>query len=99
MTAAAPPVLVPSALRRPVILAAALAAVVFTVLAVRYGGTSGSGSFDARIEALVVAMAVAHHRITHFTAALGSPVAVITFALLLAALCYRLNRRRLAVLA
>ncbi|HKQ41208.1 MAG TPA: hypothetical protein VJT79_01920, partial [Pseudonocardia sp.] len=73
MTAAAPPVLVPSALRRPLFLAAALAAVVFTVLAVRYAGTSGAGSFDAHFEALVVPIAVAHHRIAHFTAALGSP--------------------------
>jgi membrane-associated phospholipid phosphatase len=99
MTAAAPPVVVPSALRRPLILAAALATVVFTVLAVRYAGTSGSGSVDAHVRALVVAIAVAHYRVAHFTAALGSPFSVITFALLLAALCYRLDRRRLAVLA
>src|SRR4051812_5856098 len=99
MTAAAPPVLVPSALRRPLILAATLASVVFTVLAVRYAGTSGSGSVDAHVGAVVVAIAVAHHRVAHFPAALGSPVAVITFALLLAAVCYRLDRRRLAVLA
>jgi undecaprenyl-diphosphatase len=99
MTAAAPPVLVPIVLRRPLIVAAALAAVMFTVLAVCYAGTSGAGSFDARIDALVDPIGVAHHRTTHFTAALGSPVSVITLALVLAALCYRLDRRRLAVLA
>ena len=99
MTAAAPPVLVPTALRRPLVVAAGLAAVVFAVLAVRYAGTSGSGSFDARIEALVVPIAVAHHRSAHFVAALGSPLSVITVALVLVALCYRLERRRLAVLA
>jgi hypothetical protein len=99
MTAAAPPVLVPIPLRRPLILAAALAAVVFTVLAVHYTGTSGAGPFDARIDAVIDPIGDAHHRTTHFTAELGSPVAVITFALLLSALCYRLDRRRLAVLA
>jgi undecaprenyl-diphosphatase len=99
MTAAAPPVLVPSALRRPLFLAAALAAVVFTVLAVRYAGTSGAGPFDARVDAVINPIGVAHHRTTHFTAALGSPFSVITLALVLAALCYRLDRRRLAVLA
>ena len=99
MTAAAPPVLVPTALRRPLILAVALAAVVFTVLAVRYAGTSGAGAFDAPLGALLVSFGVAHHRIAHFTAALGSPFSVITLALLLATLSYRLDRRRLAVLA
>lgn len=99
MTAANPSVLVPSAMRRPLLVAVALAAVVFTALAVRYAGTSGPGALDARVQALVVPIARAHHRIAHFTADLGSPVAVITFALVLAALCYRLDRRRLAVLA
>jgi membrane-associated phospholipid phosphatase len=99
MTVPAPSVLVPRALRRPLMVVAALAVVVFAVLAVRYAGTSGPGSFDAHIQALLVPIGFAHYRITHFTADLGSPVAVITFALVLAALCYRLDRRRLAVLA
>jgi membrane-associated phospholipid phosphatase len=99
MTTAAPPVLVPGPLRRPLILVAALAAVVFTVLAVRYAGTSGAGSVDARVDAMIDPIGIAHHRLTHFTAALGAPLSVITLALALAALCYRLDRRRLAVLA
>jgi len=99
MTTAAPPVLVPGPLRRPLILAAALAAVVFTVLAVRYAGTTGAGPVDARLDAMIDPIGIAHHRLTHFTAALGSPLSVITLALGLAALCYRLDRRRLAVLA
>jgi membrane-associated phospholipid phosphatase len=99
MTTAAPPVLVPGPLRRPLILAAALAAVVFTVLAVRYAGTSGAGSVDAGVDAMLDPIGVAHRRLAHLTAALGSPLSVITLALALAALCYCLDRRRLAVLA
>lgn len=98
MTAAAPPVLVPGPLRRPLILAAALAVVVFVGLAVRYAGTTGAGSLDARVAALIDPIG-AHQRLTQISATLGSPLAVVTLALALAALCYALGRRRLALLA
>jgi membrane-associated phospholipid phosphatase len=101
MTAANPPspLLVPGPLRRPVALLVGVAVVVFTVLALRYAGTSTAGAVDIRVDAVVDPVGSAHHWLVRHTVALGSPPSVVALAFALAALCLLLGRRRLAVLA
>jgi undecaprenyl-diphosphatase len=99
MTTVDPPALLPGPLRRAFCVATAVAAVVFTVLAVRYAGTSGASPVDLRLDALIDPIGEAHQRLTRATAALGSPPSVVVLAFALAVSCHRLGRRRLAVLA
>jgi membrane-associated phospholipid phosphatase len=95
---AAPPVL-PEPLRRPVAGAVAVAGVVFTVLAVRFAGTSSAGSVDMRVDSVVDPLGAAHRWLVHHAALLGAPLNVVITAFALAATALLLNRRRLAVLA
>ena len=100
MTAAtAPPVLVPRPLRRPVAGAVAAAAVVFTVLAVRFAGTSSAGAVDTRLDAVIDPLGTAHLWLVYRGVQLGSPASVVVLAFALSATCVLLGRRRLAVLA
>ena len=101
MTAAnAPlPLLVPGPLRRPVAVLVVVAVVVFTVLALRYAGTSTAGAVDTRVDAVVDPLGAAHHWLVRHAVALGSPPSVVVLAFALSAVCLLLGRRRLAVLA
>lgn len=98
MTAADPPTLLPSPLRRPVALLVLAAAVVFALLAFHYAGTSSAGRVDMRVTAAVDPLA-AHRWIVGHVRALGSPFWVAAMAVALSAVCLLLGRRRLAVLA
>ena len=75
MTAAAPPLLVPGPLRRPVALLVTVAAATFAVLAARYAGTSSAGGVDARVDAVVDRCA--HQWLVRHAMALGSPPSVV----------------------
>src|SRR5947199_3411729 len=96
---AAPPVLVPAPLRRPVALVVGVAAAMFTVLAVRYAGTSTASGVDTRVDAVVDPLGSAHRWLVGHATALGSPPSVVALAFALSATCLLLGRRRLAVLA
>lgn len=91
--------LVPRAVRRPVLGVVAVAAVAFTVMAARFAGTSEAGGVDRRVDAVVDPIDDAHVRVFHRIAVLGSPLAVVTLAFLLAGVCLALSRYRLAALA
>lgn len=99
MTAFASPAVVPGPLRRPLLLVSILAAVAFTVLAVRYAGTSSAGRVDTGVDAAVDPVADDHRLLIERVVALGSPSWVVASAVVLAAVCLLLGRRRLAVLA
>ena len=101
MTAAnAPlPLLVPGPLRRPVAVLVVVAVVVFTVLALRYAGTSTAGAVDTRVDAVVDPLGAAHRWLVRRAMSLGSPPSVVVLAFALSAVCLLLGRRRLAVLA
>jgi membrane-associated phospholipid phosphatase len=97
MTTAAPPVVVPSPVRRPVAVLVTVAAATFAVLAVRYAGTSSAGGVDVRVDAVVDALG--HQWLVRHVTALGSPPLVAALACALAVVCLLLGRRRLALLA
>jgi membrane-associated phospholipid phosphatase len=101
MTAAEPPLplVVPGPLRRPMALLVVVAVVVFTVLALRYAGTSSAGAVDMRVDAVVDPLGAAHRWLVHRAVSLGSPLSVVALAFALSAVCLLLGRRRLAVLA
>jgi undecaprenyl-diphosphatase len=99
MTAADPPVLVPGPLRRPVAVLVVVAVVVFTVLALRYAGTSTAGAVDTRVDAVVDPLGAAHRWLVRRATSLGSPPSVVVLAFALSAVCLLLGRRRFAVLA
>lgn len=96
---AAPPVLVPEPLRRPVAVVVASAAAAFAVLAVRYAGTSTASGVDARVDAVVDPLGGAHRWLVQHAVMLGSPPSVVFLAFVLSATCLLLGRHRLAVLA
>ncbi len=90
---------VPADVRRPLAVAVGVAALVFTVLAIRYAGTSEAGHVDRRVDAVLDPVAGGHGRVLLPLVRLGSPPSVVVLAVGLAALCLALGRRRLAVLA
>jgi membrane-associated phospholipid phosphatase len=90
---------VPADVRRPLAVLVGVAALVFTVLAIRYAGTSEAGHVDRRVDAVVDPVAGGHGRVLQQLVRLGSPPSVVVLAVGLAALCLALGRRRLAVLA
>jgi membrane-associated phospholipid phosphatase len=98
-TAGPPPSLVPAAVRRPVLAAIAAAALVFTVLAVRFAGTSEAGGVDRRVDAVVDPVGDAHWSLVRLGERLGSPPSVVALAFLMAGLCLAAGRYRPAVLA
>ncbi len=86
-TAGPPPTLVPVAVRRPVLVAMAVAALVFTVLAARFAGTSQAGAVDRRVDSVVDPLGAAHHWLVRAGETLGSPPSVILLAFSMSALC------------
>ncbi len=96
---APPPSLVPAPMRRPVALVLGVAALVFALLAARYGGTSSPGQIDLHVDRVIDPLGAAHRWLVADTAVLGSPPVVVLLAMLTALLCLLLGRHRLAVLA
>jgi undecaprenyl-diphosphatase len=86
-------------LRRPVAAAAAVAALLLAALAVRYAGTSAAGRVDIHVDEVVDPVGSAHRWLVAHTMIFGSPRFVVLAAVVLAAVCLGLGRRRLAVLA
>lgn len=91
--------LVPAPLRRPVTVLAALAALIFAALAVRYAGTSAAGSIDVHVDQVVDPIGAAHRWLVTRTMVVGSPPFVVLAGVVLSAVCLGRGRRRLAVLA
>lgn len=76
-----------------------LAAVAFTVLAIRYGGTADGGGIDRRAESFVDMFSSKYSKPVMLTVSLGDPRSVIVIAAVLAAISLALRRWRLALLA
>jgi membrane-associated phospholipid phosphatase len=100
MTLALPgPVLLPTALRRPVAAAAGVAVVVFAVLTALFAGTSSASRVDRHVETVIDPVGDAHLWFVERAMLLGSPPSVVLIAFVLAAVCLSLARHRLALLA
>ncbi|HEY0813788.1 MAG TPA: phosphatase PAP2 family protein [Pseudonocardia sp.] len=99
MTAATRTPLVPSPLRRPLMLTVLVAAAVFAFLAVRYAGTSTAGHVDNKVDSVVDPLGDAHQWLVDHAMMFGSPPWVVAMALVLSMLCLLLRRYRLAILA
>lgn len=91
--------LVPAPMRRPVSVVAGVAALVFALLAARYGGTSAPGRIDSDLGRLIDPLGAAPRWLMAYTAVFGSPPVVVLAAVVTAVVCLLLRRRRLAVLA
>lgn len=76
-----------------------VAALVFTVLAVRYAGDSMSGRLDGRLQALVSLWTGDSERTWRDATLIGNPLPVIVLATLLTGICLALRRWRIAILA
>lgn len=93
-----PPALA-SQLRGPAVVAAALAAAGTLALGIHYAGTSGASRTDLRLDAAVAALVPDPGIELQLVHALGDPGPVVVGALLLAAICVAVGRRRLALVA
>lgn len=89
----------PAPLRRPAAVAVAAAALVLTVLAVRYAGNATAGRLDVRAESVVDAVAPHRFWALEVLTSLGNPLPVGVLAVLLSVVALVLKRRRLALLA
>jgi undecaprenyl-diphosphatase len=89
---------VPAALRRPAILAVAVASMIVIVLGVRYAGGTTPRWLDLRIDT-ALDLGHAHRRAWWAVLRLGNPLMAIAVPTLLAASAYLAGRRRLALLA
>lgn len=94
---AEPPALPPS-LRRPAVVTVAVCVAVWTTLAVRYAGGSHARWLDGRAAWLVDSVTPRTRTVVTLLL-VGDPAFVVTVAVVLAAVCLWLGRRRLAVLA
>lgn len=86
-------------LRRPAMLVAGVAVVVFGVLAARYAGAATGGRIDVGIGAVLDPLVARYRWPVRLTVAVGSPLVVVVLAFAIAAACLWLRRPRLAVLA
>jgi membrane-associated phospholipid phosphatase len=93
---AGPPIL-PLPLRRPAGRIAAVAVLVFAVLAERYGGEASARWLDHRLQSLVGASGPVRS-VSDLLIVFGSALSVVVLALLLTGLALALGHRRLAVL-
>lgn len=98
ITLAGPPAL-PTPLRGPSAVMAVLAALVCTMLAVRYAGGSAAGQLDTRVRTAVQGVAPDPGHGPLLIDFLGEPLPAIVLVGLLVLACLALGRRRLAVVA
>ncbi|WP_232664353.1 phosphatase PAP2 family protein [Pseudonocardia sp. TRM90224] len=89
---------VPKPMRATLLAMIGLAAVVFTVLAVRYAGDSEPSRFDERAEGVVDAATNDRSRLSRLIISL-SPVHMIVLIAIFVVICLALRRWRLAVVA
>lgn len=90
--------IVPSAVRGPLVVLAAAAALVVVVLGVLFAGDHSGSSFDRALDPWLESTAVTNWDLSHAVDFAGEPVGLGLLVVLLAGIAWRLGRRRVALL-